>query len=128
MSAFRPLPDLTARSAQHLNYRKPASSPVLPAALIPPMEFPASHALDDDGAIISTLVSMLAHFAIGRAVIPGHGLVEGGKLEYDHAFDCRTFEYFLAAIVCAGCNRQRRRDLLRISVKLRWVAGSLARE
>ena len=35
------------------------------------MEFPASHTLDDDGAIISTLVSMLAHFAIGRAVIPG---------------------------------------------------------
>jgi hypothetical protein len=47
---------------------------------------------------------MLPHLAIGRAVIPGLGLVEGGKLEYDHAFDCRTFEYFLAAIVCAGCN------------------------
>ena len=61
------------------------------------MEFPASHALDDDGAIISSLVAMLAHFAIGRAVIPGLGLVEGGKLEYDHAFDCRTYEYFLAA-------------------------------
>src|SRR5262245_37174923 len=33
------------------NYRKPASSPILPAALKPPMEFPASHALHDDGAI-----------------------------------------------------------------------------
>ena len=129
--AFRPLPDLTARSAQRLSYRKQSISPVLPAALVPPTEFSTSHALDDDGAIIGALVSMLARLAIGGAVIPGLGLVKGGKLEYDHAFDRRTLEYFLATIVCAGCNvvpRQGGRDLLRISVKLRLVAGSLARE
>jgi hypothetical protein len=47
---------------------------------------------------------MLPHLAIGGAVVPGLGLLEGGKLEYDHAFDRRTLEYFLAAIECAGCD------------------------
>ena len=67
-------------------------------------------ALDDDGAVVGALVSVLPHLAIGGAVIPGLGLLEGGKLEYHHAFDRRAFEYFLAAIVCAGCDgvpRQR---------------------
>ena len=86
---------------------------------------------DDDGPVVGALVSMLPHLAIGGAVIPSLGLVEGGKLEYDHAFDRRTLKDFLAAIVCAGCDGvagQRGRDILRIGVKLRLVAGSLARE
>src|SRR5215831_20648760 len=74
---------------------------------------------------------MLPHLAISGTVIPSLGLVEGGKLEYDHAFDRCTLKDFLAAIVCAGCDGvagQRGRDILRIGVKLRLVAGSLARE
>src|SRR5215471_9822366 len=74
---------------------------------------------------------MLPYLAIGGAVVPSLGLLEGGKLEYDHAFDRCTLKDFLAAIVCAGCDGvagQRGRDILRIGVKLRLVAGSLARE
>jgi hypothetical protein len=50
----------------------------------------------------------------GGAVIPSLGLVEGGKLEYDHAFGRCTLKDFLAAIVCAGCDgvaAQRGRDI-----------------
>src|SRR5262245_33470354 len=74
---------------------------------------------------------MLPYLAIGGAVVPSLGLLEGGKLEYDHAFDRCTLKDFLAAIVCAGCNGvtgQRGRDILRIGDKLGLVAGSLARE
>ena len=34
---------------------------------------------DDDDAIVGAFVSMLAHLAIGWAVVPGLGLVEGGN-------------------------------------------------
>jgi hypothetical protein len=62
-----------------------------------------SLAFDDDGAVVGAFVSVLPHLAIGGAVIPGLGLLESGKLQYDHALDRRALEYFLAAIVCAGC-------------------------
>jgi hypothetical protein len=91
----------------------------------------ASFALNDDGVVVGALVSMLPHLAIAGPVIPSRGLFEGGKLKNDHAFGRRTLEYFLPAIAGARCNgvpRQRGRDLLRIGVKLRLVAGSLARE
>jgi hypothetical protein len=64
----------------------------------------ASFALNDDGAVVGALVSMLPHLAIGGAVIPSLSLVESGKLEYDHAFDRCTLEDFLATIVRAGCD------------------------
>src|SRR6476660_2897963 len=95
------------------------------------MKFTASLAFDDDGTVVGAFVSMLPHLAIGGAVIPGLSLLDSGKLKYDHTLDGRTLEYFVAAIVCARCNGvpcQRGRDFFRIGVKLRLVAGFLARE
>src|SRR5262245_53170118 len=87
---------------------------------IPPHHSPSTMM----SAVVGAFVSVLPHLAIGGAVIPDLGLLESGKLEYDHAFDGRTLEYLLATIV--PC--QRGRDFLRVGVKLRLVAGSLARE
>ena len=90
-----------------------------------------SYAFYDYGAIVGASKTMLADLAIRRAVVPRLCLIEGGKLQDDDAFHVRAFEHLVTAVRGQYCDRltgQGVADLLRVGLKLRWVAGAFADE
>ena len=85
----------------------------------------SSDSLDEDGAILRALESMLARLAIRGAVVPLLCVLERGKFHDHHALNWRAFEHFLLAIRgehfdrmprsrCAG-HRRVRFELFRIA-------------